>query len=382
VNETKAARYHRARRRAGALSLAWGIAVLAAALWVRPELRPAVFLLAIGALHETIALPVAFYRTFLLDRRYELSTEPLSAWFKDHAKTLAIGAAFGVAAVEGLYLLAHWAPGWWWLAAAVAGTAVTVLLARVAPVLLLPLFYRFTPLDRPELVERLVALSRRANVPVLGVYEWTLGDKTRRANAALVGAGSTRRILLSDTLLAEYTDDEIEVILAHELAHHVHHDIPKGLALEFVVLLAAFGLASLALRTMAGSLGLAGPADVAGLPLLLLAAGAVSVVATPLLHACSRWNERRADRLALTLTGHHGPFISAMRRLSAQNLAEENPSRLVVWMFHSHPPVAERIASARDHSTRAAQASSWQDDGRGAEGLAQLADPLEGDHRR
>jgi STE24 endopeptidase len=220
-------------------------------------------------------------------------------------------------------------------------------LARLAPVLLLPLFYRFVPLERPALTERLVALSRRAGVPVLGVYEWALGAKTRRANAALVGSGATRRILLSDTLLADYSDDEIEVILAHELAHHVHRDIPKGLALEFFVLLGSFYGAHLALRALVHPLALTSPADPIGLPLVVLVVGAVSLVMTPILYAVSRLNERRADRFALVLTKRPDAFITAMRRLGSQNLSEENPSRATVWMFHTHPPIEERIVAAR-----------------------------------
>ena len=125
--------------------------------------------------------------------------------------------------------------------------------------LLLPLFYRFSPLDRPALSARLLDLSRRAGVPVLGVFEWKLGAKTRKANAALVGSGATRRILLSDTLLADYTDEEIEVILAHELAHHAHRDILKGLAVQAVLLLLAAGAAAAALEGFWQPLGAPGP---------------------------------------------------------------------------------------------------------------------------
>jgi STE24 endopeptidase len=347
MNESKSSRYHRAKRRAGLVQLAWGSALLGAMLWMRPSLSLSVYVLLLAVVHEVVALPLVFYTSFVLERRYELSTEPFGTWIKDHLKAFAIATSFGLAAAHGVYALIRWMPVWWWLAAAVAGTGITILLARLAPVVLLPLFYRFVPLERPALNERLVALSGRAGVPVLGVYEWALGAKTRRANAALVGAGATRRILLSDTLLADYSEDEIEVILAHELGHHVHHDIPKGLAMEFAVLLAAFYGAAGALRTFGAPLGLGGPGDVAGLPVVLLALGAVSLAATPLLYALSRTNERRADRFALSLTRRPDAFITAMRRLGSQNLSEENPSRATVWMFHTHPPMEERIVAAR-----------------------------------
>ena len=207
------------------------------------------------------------------------------------------------------------------------------------------------PLERESLRLRLLALAERAGARVLGAYEWGLGDKTKKANAALAGLGTTRRILVSDTMLAEYTDDEIEVVLAHELAHHVHGDIWKGIAFESALVVAGFYLASRALAALAAPVGLHGVADVAGLPLLLLAAGAVSLVMLPVAHAMSRAYERSADRFALDLTRNPGAFVSAMKRLGAQNLAEEHPSRLVRWLFYSHPPLRERIAAAQGFKT-------------------------------
>ena len=150
--------------------------------------------------------------------------------------------------------------------------------------------------------------------------------------------GRTRRILLSDTLLNAYSDDEIEVVLAHEMAHHVYGDLWSALAFESLVIAAGLFAAASLVRT---------PADLASLPLIALVAAAVSIALTPLGHAWSRHNERRADRFALALTNRPAAFISAMRRLGAQNLAEERPSRLVRWLFHSHPTMEERITAAR-----------------------------------
>lgn len=347
LNEPKSARYHRLKRQAGFVSLGGTIMLLAGMLYARPELTLTVYLIVLVVLNELITFPIAYYRSYHLEHRYELSAEPLSVWLRDHVKALALGLAFTIAAAHGLYFLIEWNTAWWWLGGALAGAVLTFLLAKAAPVLLMPLFYRFRPLERRELTARLVELSNRAGVPVLGVFEWGLGAKTRRANAALVGSGGTRRILLSDTLLAEYTDDEIEVILAHELAHHVHGDIRKGIAIEFVLLLVSLFVASIALDVFAGPLGLRGPADPAGLPVVLLAAGAVMLASTPFLNAFSRHNERRADEFALALTRRREAFVSAMRRLGAQNLSEESPSRATVWLFHTHPPIEERIAAAR-----------------------------------
>jgi STE24 endopeptidase len=137
------------------------------------------------------------------------------------------------------------------------------------------------------------------------------------------------------------------VVLAHELAHHVHGDIWKGIVFETVLIFAGFRLAEWALAVVVDPLGIRGPGDVAGLPVLLLAAGGVSMVMIPVALAMSRAYERSADRFALQLTRNPGAFVSAMRRLAAQNLAEDRPSRVVQWLFYSHPPIRERIDTAQ-----------------------------------
>jgi STE24 endopeptidase len=243
------------------------------------------------------------------------------------------------------------------MAAAAAAAALLAGLAMAAPVVLLPLFYDFRPLGRAELVARLEALAARAGARVLGVFEWRLQDRTRKANAALAGIGRTRRILVSDTLLTAHSDDEIEVILALELGHHVHGDIWSSLALESVLIAVALYAADRALTWSAGSFGLAGKSDIAALPVLLLAAGTVSVMLMPAAHALSRAHERRADRYALDLTGDAASFISAMKRLGAQNLAEERPTRLEEMLFCSHPSMMARIEAAREWDGRSDRSS-------------------------
>ena len=362
MNEDKAARYHRLKRRAAVLSGALTAMVLgglllsgaslalagvARSITSAPAGAVALYVVMIAVVQEATAFPLVFYRSCFLERRYGLSSEPFGIWLRDHAKASAIGLVLAIAGAEVVYALMRGLPAWWWLASAAVFVAAMALMAKLAPLVLMPLFYRFTPLDRESLRARLVALSGRAGVPVLGVYEWGLGEKSRRANAALVGTGATRRIIVSDTLLADYSEDEIEVILAHEIAHHVHRDILMALAVESALLVLAFFAAARALSAWGPAVGLTAQGDIAGLPLLVLAGGAITLAATPLVNALSRRNERRADRYALAMTRQPAAFITAMKRLAAQNLAEENPAPPVLWLFHSHPPIAERIEAAR-----------------------------------
>jgi STE24 endopeptidase len=365
MNEDKSTRYNRHQRRcswsalgvhvAAMLALLPGggayamrdVAVLITQAPSPSPLTVGVFAMLLFLFVELTAAPLRFYRTFVLERRYGLSSVPLRTWASDQLKGLAISLILALAAAETVYFaLARW-PRWWWAASAAVFIGAMLLAARLAPVLLLPVFYRFKPLDRDDLRARLQSLSARAGVPMLGVYEWGLGEKTSRANAALVGTGRSRRILLSDTLLTGYTDDEIEVILAHELGHHAYRDIRNGLLVESLLIVAGFAAASIALRTLWPQLALQGPTDVAGLPLILLVGQSVFLLTRPALNALSRRNEQRADRFALRLTERPDAFESAMRRLAAQNLAEERPSMATLWLFHTHPPVESRIQAAR-----------------------------------
>ena len=368
MNEDKASRYHRLRRRAEVLgTAAAGLFLLTllftgSVLYLR-EIGSIVgmaigrgyeepgtvvgFTLALFLILQFIELPFAFYQGYLLEHRYGLSNQTLGQWMRDYFKAGTIGTVFAVLGASLVYSSIRWSDDWWWLLSATIFAIAMVGIVQLAPVLLLPLFYSFKPLDRPVLVERLLALASRARTQIGGVYEWALSAHTKKANAALAGLGRTRRILLSDTLLADYTDDEIEVVLAHELSHHVHHDLWRGMAMQTALLFASFFVAHLALTRFNDPLALRGIDDPAGLPLLLLAGGCCSFLFMPLANAISRTHERRADRYALDTTRKPDAFVTAMKRLSQQNMAEEHPSRLVQWLFYSHPPIRERIDAAR-----------------------------------
>ena len=378
MNEDRSTRYHRLRRRADLLGtgvagvVLLGLSLSGAALRLREYAAMAAnvfpagledaatvvaYTIGLMVIMQLIEMPFAVYQGFLLEHRYGLSTQSFGQWLGDQLKAFALGLFLAVLASSVVFAaLRNWPGAWWMISAAVFAIAV-IGLAQIAPTVLLPMFYKFKPLDRPELVSRLLALATRARTEIKGVFEWVLSDHTRKANAALAGLGRTRRILLSDTLLSDYSDDEIEVILAHELAHHVHRDLWRGIAMQAVLLIGGFYLADWALRANADRLALRGIDDPAALPLLLLVAGVWGFVSMPLANALSRSHERAADRYALTATRNVDAFVTAMKRLSQQNLAEEYPSPLVRWLFYSHPPIRERIDAARAFSKEANHAA-------------------------
>lgn len=373
VNEDKSSRYHRQRRLAAFVSLAITLVWLAALVvsggsamlrsWAERLGGPAsegfgeyaisvmAFTVVLFAIEEALGFPLSLYRGFVIEHRYGLSRETLREWLRDHAKAAGVALVFSLVAAIAVYATIYATPRWWWLLTAILATCAAIVLTNILPTILLPLFYRLQPLDRPALRDRLVALADAQGIKAIGVFVWGLGEKTRKANAALVGLGHSRRILLSDTLLAEYSDDEIEVILAHELAHHVHRDLWKAIALEGVIALFAAWAADFLRRAIGPVFGFAGPQDLAAMPLHLLGAGVVSVVAVPLVNAFSRRNERSADAFALDLTARTDSFVSAMKRLGAQNLAEPRPSALTQILFYTHPPLEDRIAAAEQRRT-------------------------------
>jgi STE24 endopeptidase len=210
-----------------------------------------------------------------------------------------------------------------------------------------PLFYRLTPLEDAALRDRLLRVTERAGIPVLGVWVADQSRKSRAANAAVVGLGRTRRIVVFDTLIRDFTPGEVEAVLAHELAHQVHGDVGRGLLVQGALTLVGFWVAGLCLRRGAAWLGLAGPADLAGLPLFGLILMAVGLAALPVANGWSRRVERAADDFALRIAGEPWAFISAMERLADLNLAERDPHFLKELLLYSHPSIDRRVARAR-----------------------------------
>jgi STE24 endopeptidase len=221
-----------------------------------------------------------------------------------------------------------------------------IVMAQLAPVLIMPLFYKFRPLDDAELVSRLTALAERAGARVRGVYVMEMSSKTTTANAMLAGLGRTRRIILGDTLLRDYTPDEIETVLAHELAHHVHNDLIKGLAEEAVLIPLTLWVAALFLNWGVSVFGFRGIDDVAALPLFVVAMTIFGLVTMPIGNYLTRRMERAADRYALDTTHNSAAFKSVMLKLANQNLSDADPPAWVRFLFYSHPPVSERVKMA------------------------------------
>jgi STE24 endopeptidase len=307
------------------------------------------YLLLLLAISKGLGVGLDFYG-YRLERRYKLSTQKFRAWLWDEIKGFLVGLVLGGIVVELLYFTIRQWPQNWWLLAWGLFMMLFVVLAQLAPVVLFPIFYKFEPLENEELRRRLVVLSERAGTRVRGVYRWRLSEKSKKANAALTGLGATRRIILADTLLDNYTSDEIEAILAHELGHHVHRHILKSIFVQAAVTLFGFWAADWTLHYAVDHhlFEFVQLSDFANLPLLALVATALSFLLMPALNAYSRYNERQADRYAFESIASVEPFISSMNKLAEQNLAERTPAKGVEWFFHSHPSISRRLAAAEE----------------------------------
>ncbi|NIS82265.1 MAG: M48 family metalloprotease [Anaerolineales bacterium] len=301
-----------------------------------------------------ISLPLSFYRSFTLPHRYGLSTQTLRGWFTDLVKGGILSLAIGTPLLLALYTTIRLSPTAWWLWAAGGYSLVTVVLTAIAPILLMPIFYKFKPLDEnhAELVERLLRLAKRAETRVRGVFTFDMSRRTRTANAALVGIGGSRRILLGDTLIEEFSTDEIETVMAHELGHHVHGDIPLSILVQSAFNFLAFFLAFQGLDLAVSRMNLLGASDPAGLPVLGLLFATLGLITMPFANALSRWRETMADKYALNITNKGRTYASALARLADQNLAEVDPERWVVVLLYSHPPLQSRIAEALQFEER------------------------------
>jgi STE24 endopeptidase len=293
------------------------------------------------------------YYGFHLEQKYQLSNQNFFQWFGEQLKGLLVMFIIGVIAIEGIYLALKKAPRTWWIYVSVVFVFFTVLLINLAPILIMPLFNVYTPLPQSEIRDKLVALSEKAGVKVEGIYEMDMSKQTKKANAMFTGIGNTKRIVLGDNLIKEYTPDEIEVVIAHEMGHNILRHIWKIVALMSFVSAIGFLIIHLTMGRIINRykarLKIEGPADIASLPLFMLIFVVFGLITLPVSPTYSRYLEHQADKYALELTCKPDAFISAMNKLAYQNLSDPNPSPVIEFLLYDHPPASKRIKFAETY---------------------------------
>jgi STE24 endopeptidase len=326
-------------------------AVVRSLLGTNPWIRLVCLGFTYAAALELLTLPLDFWSGFVLEHRYQLSNQSLPAWIWRQIKGYLVAAPLGLVLLIGLYSLIWYSGPWWWLWAAAGWLLVTLVLGQLLPVLILPLFYKVTRLDDSSLQARLTRLADGTGLKIEGVYRLHMSAETKKANAALAGLGRTRRVLLGDTLLDQFTPEEIEVVFAHEIGHHIHRHLPKMIICSVVLSAVGFWLADIVLRLAAESLHypaetMAAYADPAALPLLICVLSLFGLVLSPAQNALSRFFERQCDWYALKRTGLFEAYRSAFAKLARINKSDADPNPLVVWLFDDHPPIRQRLAMA------------------------------------
>jgi len=299
-----------------------------------------------------VGFPSSYYG-FSLEHKYELSNQTFSQWLGEGLKSLLVLVIIGLVSVEGIYLALKKAPRTWWIYVSVVFIIFTVILVNLAPVLIMPLFNKFTPLPEGELRNKLVNLSHKANVKVGDIFTMDESKQTKKVNAMFTGLSNTKRIVLGDNLTNEFTPDEIEVVIAHEMGHNLLHHLWWGILFSSIVAGIGFFIIHLTgpkiITRLKNRLKIENMADVAGLPLIFLIFMVYGIITMPVGPAFSRHMERQADKFALDMTHNKEAFISAMNELAYINLSDPNPSPIIELLLYDHPPISKRIKFAEDY---------------------------------
>jgi len=292
-------------------------------------------------------LPFSYYSGHVLEHHYGLSNETFGEWFADFLKSFAVDLAVATILFSVIYALLRWMPEWWWLTSALFYILFAVVISTIAPVVIMPLFHRFEPLEEGELTEAVREMMDKAGIRFVGIYTWGLAEKTRTANAAFTGFGRTKRIVLSDTLLTNFTKQEILAILAHEVGHYKNRDTLRLMATSSCLALCAFYLVHHCLIGLADFFSIPALYDIGAAPMFIFCLFVFSMVSMPVANMHSRRREYAADEFAVEQMGSPDALVSAFEKLADQNLSNKEPVAWIEFLLHSHPSIARRIERAR-----------------------------------
>jgi STE24 endopeptidase len=308
------------------------------------------FVAVTGIVSGILFFPVNFYSQYILEHKFNLSNQSIGRWFLENLKGLLLSVAIGIPVLLIFYYTMNRYGSLWWLPFAIIMFIISVLLARIVPVLILPLFYKLVPYENEGLKSRIERLAEDAGIRLQNIYRFDMSKNTKKANAAFTGIGKSKRILLGDTLIENYSDDEIETVIAHELGHykkkHIVKNIIRGTLLSFLTLFIISMLYELSLNWF----GFDSIIQVSALPLLVLWSMLIGLIESPIGSAISRKYEYEADEYAVEVTRKPEAFISTLKKLTDQNLADKKPHPFIEWFFYSHPSINNRLDALKKFS--------------------------------
>ena len=307
-----------------------------------------IFLGIIGVGQGLINFPLDFYSGYILEHKYDLSNQTIAGYFKEKLKGFVLGIVIGIPLMLAFYYILSNSGEMWWLVLGIVMFVFSILLGRIAPTVIMPLFYKFVPVENEDIKNRLLELCKKTGVKVQGIFTFDMSKNTKKANAAFTGMGKSRRIILGDTLMNNFSVSEIETVFAHEVGHYTKRHIFKMMTVSTLVTFLGLFITAKLYEASLGYFGFTAVNEIAALPLLFLYLSLYGLVTTPISNIQSRMYEWEADTFALETTKDRGSFISAMEKLAEQNLADKTPNKVIEFLFHSHPSLEKRIQFARD----------------------------------
>lgn len=308
------------------------------------------FVFVTGVASAILFFPVNFYKSFYLEHKYNLSNQTFIKYTLENLKSLAVSLVIGTPVLLFFYYVLNKFGELWWLPFAIGLFILSVVLARIVPIIILPLFYKVTPLEDEDLKERIKKLAVDAGIQVQNVFKFNMSKNTKKANAAFTGLGKSKRILLGDTLLDSYSNDEIETVIAHELGHYKHKHIIKNIIIGTISSFLTLFLIAYLYKTSLPWFGFTNITSIAALPLLSIWGMIIGLIQNPLSNILSRKYEYEADRYAVKSTGNPAAFTSALEKLTDQNLGDKEPHPFVEWFFYSHPSIKNRVDAVNKFS--------------------------------
>ena len=320
---------------------------IARSLPLHPYLQGILFMAAVSLVFGVIQLPFTLYSTFAIEARFGFNKTTPKLFVIDMLKGLAISAVIGIPVLLALFWFMDRTGTFWWIWAFAAMTAFQLVLSILAPLVIAPMFNKFTPLPDGPLKNRITELASRLDFRTRGIFVVDSSKRSRHSNAYFTGLGRAKRIVLFDTLVSSHTEEEIVSVLAHEIGHEKRNHIKKGLAISVAISLVGFWILSLLVHwpPLYQAFGFAQPGYHSLLVLLAFCSGPFTFFLQPLFTARSRKQEYEADRFAVQGVGSAAGLKSALLRLCKDNLSNLSPHPLYSFFHYSHPTLAERIAA-------------------------------------
>lgn len=303
------------------------------------------FILVIGFVSSILFFPVNLFTDFFLEHKYKLSNQTFYSWIWENIKSTLVGGVIGLPILLLFYYILIEFNQLWWLPFSIFMFIISVILSKLLPIIILPLFYKVTPIEDEDLKNRILKMSKNVDMNIENIFQFNMSKNTKKANAAFTGLGKTKKILLGDTLLNEFSCDEIETVIAHELGHYKHKHIIINLLVSTLSSFLTFYLLSVLYKLSLPWFNFTTITEIGALPILALWGTIIGLIQSPLTNILSRKHEYQADEYAVNETKKKDIFIGTLSKLTDQNLGDRDPHPFVEWFFYSHPSIKNRIAN-------------------------------------